>query len=110
MPHAYAVAVLRYKDYAAAAIPVLPVRRGIEVTKKHVTGYILSFVIAAIMLTFAGYTGYMYLAVTAVTGLFLLYTTWAGHKKNDDSVWAGRLYVSSILTITLLCVMMSIDS
>jgi protoheme IX farnesyltransferase len=109
MPHSYAIAIFRYKDYAAATIPVLPVRRGMAATKKHVVGYMLGFVAATLMLTFGGYTGYSYLAVAAALGLSWLYMAWSGYKTSDDRVWAKKLFVSSILTITVLSVMMSID-
>jgi len=36
MPHSYAIAIFRYRDYTAAAIPVLPVKRGMQAAKKHV--------------------------------------------------------------------------
>jgi protoheme IX farnesyltransferase len=36
MPHSYAIAIFRFNDYLAASIPVLPVKRGIEVAKKHI--------------------------------------------------------------------------
>jgi protoheme IX farnesyltransferase len=109
MPHSYAIAVFRYKDYVAAAIPVLPVKRGMPTTKNHVVGYMLAFVAATLMLTFGGYTGYSYLAVAAAMSLLWLYMAWSGYKTSDDRVWAKKLFVSSILTITVLSVMMSID-
>jgi protoheme IX farnesyltransferase len=109
MPHSYAIAIFRYKDYAAAAIPVLPVKRGMLATKKHVVGYMLAFVPATLMPTFGGYTGYTYLTVAAAMGLSWLYMAWSGYKTSDDRVWAKKLFVSSILTIAVLSVMMSID-
>jgi protoheme IX farnesyltransferase len=109
MPHSYAIAIFRYNDYVAAAIPVLPVKQGIAATKKHVVGYMLAFIVATLMLTFCGYTGYRYLAVATAMGLFWLYTAWSDYKACDDRVWAKKLFVSSILTITVLSLMMSID-
>jgi protoheme IX farnesyltransferase len=109
MPHCYAIAIFRYKDYAAAEIPVLPVKRGIPATKKHVIGYMLAFMAATLMLTFGGYTGYLYLAVTTVVVLSWLYTAWSGFKTSDDRIWSKKLFASSILTIIVVCAMMSID-
>lgn len=40
MPHSYAIAIFRFKDYQAANIPVLPVVKGISVAKNHITVYI----------------------------------------------------------------------
>ncbi len=40
MPHSYAIAIFRFKDYRAANIPVLPVVKGISVAKNHITVYI----------------------------------------------------------------------
>jgi protoheme IX farnesyltransferase len=110
MPHSYAIAVFRYKDYIAAEIPVLPVKRGIPATKKHVVGYMMGFVAATLMPTFGGYTGYSYLAVAAAMGLLWLSLAWRGYRTSDDRGWAKKLFFSSILIITILCVMMSIDS
>jgi len=110
MPHAYAIAVFRFRDYAAAEIPILPVKRGIPATKKHVVGYMMGFVAATLMPTFGGYTGYYYLAVAAATGLLWLSLAWRGCRTSDDRGWAKKLFVSSVLIITVLCVMMSIDS
>jgi protoheme IX farnesyltransferase len=109
MPHCYAIAVFRFDDYTAAAIPILPVKQGTAATKNHIVGYILAFVAATLMLTFGGYTGYRTLAVATLLGLSWLYLAWSGYKAKDERLWAKKLFVFSILTIFILSVMMSID-
>jgi protoheme IX farnesyltransferase len=109
MPHCYAIAVYRYEDYSAAAIPVLPVQKGTAAAKRHMVGYILAFTAAALMLTFGGYTGYRTLAVATVLGLSWLYLAWSGYKADDERLWAKKLFVFSIVTIFILSVMMATD-
>jgi len=109
MPHCYAIAVFRYDDYAAAAIPVLPVKQGTAAAKRHIVGYILAFMAATLMLTFGGYTGYSTLAVATGLGLSWLYMAWSRYKASDERLWAKKLFIFSILTIFILSVMMSID-
>ncbi len=60
MPHSYAIAIFRFKDYQAANIPVLPVVKGISVAKNHITLYIVAFAVATLMLSLGGYAGYKY--------------------------------------------------
>ncbi len=109
MPHSYAIAIFRYNDYLAASIPVLPVKRGISVTKNHITLYIIAFAIATLMLTLSGYAGYSYLAVAAVVSVWWLGMALSGYKAADDGIWARKLFIFSIVTITSLSIMMSID-
>ena len=109
MPHCYAIAVYRIKDYAAAGIPILPIKQGIPAAKRHITGYILAFSAATMMLTFAGYTGYNYLAVTMVMSLVWLRMAWTGFKTSRDRTWAKKLMIFSILTVTVLSFMMATD-
>ncbi|GAA0510345.1 heme o synthase [Tatumella terrea] len=110
MPHSYAIAIYRFKDYQAANIPVLPVVKGISVAKHHITIYILAFMIATLMLSLGGYAGYKYLVVAAVVSLWWLGMALSGYKRtNDDRLWARKLFVFSIVAITALSVMMSVD-
>ncbi|HGE8481654.1 TPA: heme o synthase [Serratia marcescens] len=109
MPHSYAIAIFRFKDYQAANIPVLPVVKGISVAKHHITVYILAFMIATLMLTLVGYAGYKYLIVAAAVSVWWLGMALRGYKTENDSVWARKLFVFSIVAITSLSVMMSID-
>ncbi|MFR0672684.1 heme o synthase [Enterobacterales bacterium AW_CKDN230030176-1A_HGKHYDSX7] len=110
MPHSFAIAIFRFNDYRAAKIPVLPVARGILAAKKQIVLYVLAFVLATLMLTLGGYAGLGYLAVAAAMGLYWLYMAWGGYKAEDDSKWARKVFGFSILTVTALSVMMSVDS
>ncbi|ACR69397.1 protoheme IX farnesyltransferase [Edwardsiella ictaluri] len=109
MPHSYAIAIFRFKDYQAAGIPVLPVVKGVSVAKNHITLYILAFMIATLMLALVGYAGYKYLIVAAVVSIWWLGMALRGYKTENDSIWARKLFVFSIVAITSLSVMMSID-
>ncbi|MBN3265211.1 heme o synthase [Pectobacterium brasiliense] len=111
MPHSYAIAIFRFKDYQAANIPVLPVVKGISVAKHHITLYIVAFAVATLMLSLGGYAGYKYLIVAAAVSVWWLGMALSGYKNAiDDRVWARKLFVFSIVAITSLSVMMSVDS
>ncbi len=109
MPHSYAIAIFRFKDYRAASIPVLPVLRGVKTAKHYITGYILAFLAATLMLSLTGYAGYGYFIIAAAMGGYWLYMALTGYRAGNDEAWAKKVFVFSIFTITALSVMMSID-
>ncbi|PHM36810.1 heme o synthase [Xenorhabdus innexi] len=110
MPHSYAIAIFRFKDYQAANIPVLPVIKGISVAKNHITLYILAFMVATLMLTISGYAGYKYLIVAAAVSVWWLGMALSGYKTTNDRAWARKLFIFSIVAIMSLSIMMSVDS
>lgn len=110
MPHFYAIAIYRFKDYAAALVPVLPVKGGIQKTKVHMLFYIIAFMVATMALTFFGYTGQVYLVVAALLGFCWLVLCIKGLRASDDKQWARRMFRFSLITITGLCIMISLDS
>ena len=109
IPHFYAIAIYRLDDYIAAVIPALPVQHGIAAANKHIVGYILAFTAATLMLTLCGYTGYRYLTVAVALDLAWLAMAWRMCNESDYRLWARRLFVWSILTISALSIMMSVD-
>lgn len=109
VPHFYAIAVARLKDYDAASIPVMPVKQGVTSAKRRIVGYILVFTAAAALPTLAGITGYGYLAATAGAGLLWLAAAWRGYRTCDDRVWARRVFFFSLLSIAVLSVMLALD-
>ncbi|OHV11553.1 heme o synthase [Kushneria phosphatilytica] len=109
MPHSYAIAIFRYDDYAAAAIPVLPVRQGIASARRHIIGYIVAFIAASLLLTLSGYTGYLYFVIAALVGGYWLKLALADREGNDARGWAKRVFLCSILVVTMLSIAMSVD-
>ncbi len=94
---------------SAANIPVLPVVKGISVAKNHITLYIIAFAVATLMLSLGGYAGYKYLVVAAAVSVWWLGMALRGYKVADDRIWARKLFGFSIIAITALSVMMSVD-
>ncbi|MCC2625001.1 MAG: cyoE [Burkholderiales bacterium] len=109
IPHSYAIAIYRFNDYANAKIPVLPVVKGIFYAKIQILVYVIAFVIATLMLTLLKYTGYMYFITALVLGIFWIRLSIVGFYAKDDKKWARKNFLFSVICITILSIMMSID-
>ena len=109
MPHFFAIALYRLDDYIAASIPVLPAVKGAHRTKIHMLLYIVAFIGACAMLTVYGYTGMSYLIVATLLGCIWLGISIQGFKSKNDSVWARKMFVYSLINTTLLCIMIAAD-
>lgn len=109
MPHFFAIALYRSREYAAASIPVLPLVKGVIATKIRMVLYTLAFIASTFLLTFFGYTGYMYLAVASILGLTWLALCIQGFKALSTEKWAHKMFRYSLVVVTLLCLMISID-
>ncbi len=110
MPHFYAIAAYRLRDYADASIPVLPVSKGMKLTKRHITLYIAAFIGATALLTAFGYTGYIYLIVMLVLGLGWLRLALKGFGAVDDTKWAQHVFRYSLVVLMTLSLVMSANS
>lgn len=109
MPHSYAIAIYRLNDYTAAGIPVLPVKRGIYLTKINMLAFVFAFIVATMLLTIFDYTGFIYLTVVGLLGLRWLWLAISGFTHLDDKKWARKMFMFSIIIITVLSVMMAAD-
>lgn len=110
MPHFYAIAMYRLKDYAAASIPVLPLKKGSHATKVQMLVYILAFIVATSLLTVLGYTGYTHLAVMILLGLAWLRLSLQGFKAASDEQWARKLFGFSLIVLLVFSAIISVDA
>lgn len=109
MPHFFSIAIYRFSDYMSASIPVLPAKKGNFATKKQMLLYIVGFISACIFLLVFGYTGYFYLSVAAVLGIIWLILCIRGFKSDNDTLWAKQMFRFSLVVITGLSLMISLD-
>lgn len=109
MPHSYAIAIFREKDYRAAGIPVLPVVRGFQAARLHIATYILAFTAAALTLGLLGYVGKLYMLLALVSGLYWFRQSLAGWTTASEPRWARKIFFTSIAVVVVLCVAMSLD-
>jgi protoheme IX farnesyltransferase len=103
MPHFYAIALYRREEYAAAGIPVLPIRRGIQRTRRSILAYITAFTILASLLTLFGRAGYTYLAVILVFGIAWFTRASTGFKSADEAAWGKRVFLFSLVVLLAFC-------
>jgi heme o synthase len=110
MPHSYAIAIFRYKDYEAAGIPVLPVSQGIAKAKRHIILHIAAFAVVAALLPLTGYVGIGFMVVALATSLWWLAMALRGYRLGVDvNKWARQVFFFSIITVTALSVTMALD-
>jgi protoheme IX farnesyltransferase len=110
MPHFFAIAMYRLKDYQAARLPVLPVRHGSRATKIQIVVYILLFGVAVSLLTILGYTGYVYLSVMVITSAWWLKQGIDGFRASDEEQWARHTFLCSLIVLLVFCAAVSVGA
>lgn len=110
MPHFYAIALFRLKDYKAAGIPVLPAVKGVEPTKRQIIAYLLVFTVAVCLPTLLGLATNAYGIVMLVVSLVWLYFGLKDLKSDNYIVWAKRHFKVSLYVLMIWTAVISIDS
>lgn len=107
-PHFWALAIYRYKDYAKAKIPMLPVTHGIAFTKLNILLYTVLLVIVSLLPFLVGMSGLIYLVGTALLNVGFLY--WAILLKiRDQQIIALKTFIYSIYYLMGLFVVLLFD-
>lgn len=99
MPHFFAIALVQIKDYEAALIPVLPLKRGLERTKKEMLFYTVAYLIASWALGLFSPLGPLYFIAASFLGLYWLYIGLKGFWEKNEKVWARKMFFSSLWVI-----------
>jgi protoheme IX farnesyltransferase len=108
MPHFYAIALFRLEDYKAAKIPVLPVVKGVAITRWQILFFLLAFIISVLALPIFGFTGIVYLVIMSIISAIWFGLGIRGFWLTDTKIWARKMFLFSLITITVFCVLVSL--
>ena len=108
LPHFIAISLFRKRDYSNAGMKVLPAVRGDAVAKGAIF-WAAARAPGSLMLVPLGVAGNVYLAVATVFGVGYLNEP-TGLRKDAGPKWARKLFVFSILYLTVVFAALMLDA
>ena len=109
-PHFWALAIRRKEEYRAAGFPLLPVVRGVFPTKVHMIRYTIMLLPISLLLYLYGYVGHYYVWAATILGMIWIVMCVRGFTTKDDDIWAKKTFLYSINYLTILMVVMVLDT
>jgi len=109
MAHFYAIALFRKDDYKRAGIPVFPLVKGEEQTRRQIIFYISLYLLLIITLTVFGGASNTLLAVMVTVSLWWLLVA-RKELGNNSAIWGRAVFGRSLVALLALSAMLSVDS
>ena len=103
MPHFFAIAIYRLKDYTNASIPILPITKGLKRTKIQMVFYTLGFILVGSLPTVFGLANGVLLAVAGMLGIAWLGICLKGFKTDNNVKWAREVFLFSLWVVMGVC-------
>ena len=108
MPHFYAIAMFRQKDYASAKLPIWSVVYGMKSAKRQILLFVIVYAVVSALLTVFGYTGVIYLTISVALSMYWLYRGISLYNKLEDDKWARKMFGASLLILLAILFLISI--
>jgi protoheme IX farnesyltransferase len=108
MPHFYSIGMFRSSEYAAASLPILPVKIGAARTRRHILLYVMAYLPAVLLLSYFGYTGKVFAVVMAAISVYWIWQAITGSTA-DYSAWARKNFGVAMMVLLGLCVMLVLN-
>jgi len=110
LPHFIAISLFRKRDYSNAGMKVLPAVRGDAVAKRHAIFWAAALLPVSLLLVPLGVAGNAYLVIASVFGVGYLGMSLRGLRKEAGPKWARKLFIFSILYLTVVFAALMIDA
>ncbi|KGR80270.1 heme o synthase [Ureibacillus manganicus] len=98
MPHFYAIAIRKKDDYSAADVPMLPVVKGIRRTYIQTNIYLVILTLTSFLFVPISWGLTLVSLLLAVIWLWL---SFVGYHKMEGKTWATKMFVYSLLFMTI---------
>lgn len=100
MPHFYAIAIRKHADYKAANIPMLPVAKGMKRTYYQTNFYLIILILLSFL--FGSLSIGIMLVALLLSIAWLVMSIYGYHTNTDQVKWATKMFVFSLLHMTIL--------
>ncbi|KFL44540.1 protoheme IX farnesyltransferase [Lysinibacillus sp. BF-4] len=100
MPHFYAIAIRKHADYKAANIPMLPVAKGMKRTYYQTNFYLIILILLSFL--FGSLSVGIMLVALLLSIAWLVMSIYGYHTNTDQVKWATKMFVFSLLHMTIL--------
>ncbi|MGQ9889494.1 MAG: heme o synthase [Aggregatilineales bacterium] len=107
-PHSWALALLVNADYARAGVPMMPVARGEDATRRQVLVYSLLLLVVSLLPVLTNALGALYLTSAALLGAGLVWHA-VLLLRDGSKAMARRVYKYSTFYLALLFMAMMFD-
>jgi heme o synthase len=107
-PHFWALALLISDDYERTGVPMLPVVKGAEATRRQILFYALLLAAFSVLPFVTGMLGALYLGAALLLGAGFVGLAWV-LLRDPSRAAALRLYLSSLAYLALLFAAMALD-
>ena len=108
-PHFWALALMIKDDYERAGIPMLPVVKVVEHTKRSIFAYTVFLIGLSLMFTWAQGMGWVYFIISVVLGSIFVYYAWNLLKLGTERA-TKRMYLYSLAYLFLLFAGVMLDA
>lgn len=102
MPHFFAIALYRMRDYQQANIPVLPIQKGSYATKIQMFLYLVAFAFTTPLLYVFHYTNLSFFIVTTLCNLAWIQLSLKGFFSSNEVKWSKQMFLFSLIAVTLI--------
>ena len=107
--HFWALTLSKRRDYGEAGVPMLPVIKGEEITRKYILRYCMSLVLNCLLIIYYGNTGLIFLGLGLGLSLYFTYLSYKLTKtKSEKDAW--NLFKFSNFYLFTLFIVLVIDS
>ncbi len=110
MPHFYAIAIYRQKDYEQAGVPVWPIDKGVYSAQTQIIVFILAFIMTNGLLGYYGTAAKSVAILGGFFGAWWLILALKGFAAANQEQWAKQLFLFSLIVLTAECLLLSLSS
>ena len=108
-PHFWSLALMIKDDYERAGIPMLPVVKGVDHTKRSIFAYTVLLVGLTLMFVWMEGMGWLYFITSLVLGSMFVYYAWALLRRGTERA-TKRMYLYSLAYLFLLFAAIMLDA